>query len=159
MNVKRLHLSLKNDVRRVLLRPFYPTTEERTGKILQRILALNEKVAQDELRRILDRFEERHRDLKSFYLKRFEDLRKYLDSEHELTEQRKMLIGAYFSLEYSLEASALFNPSLIWHPDQAGLPAGTRRFLISLRATGEGHISSLVFRSGTVDKRLPDYNG
>ena len=62
-----------------------------------------------------------------------------------------MLIGAYFTQEYALESAALFNPSMVWHPDQSGLEPGSRRFLLSLRATGEGHISSITFRSGTVD--------
>ncbi len=62
-----------------------------------------------------------------------------------------MLIGSYFTQEYALESAALFNPSMVWHPDQSGLEPGSRRFLVSLRATGEGHISSITFRSGTVD--------
>ncbi|HFE63727.1 MAG TPA: glycosidase, partial [Caldithrix sp.] len=66
-------------------------------------------------------------------------------------EERKLLIGAYFTQEYSLESAALFNPSMVWHPDQSGLPAGSRRFILSLRATGEGHISSITFRTGVID--------
>ena len=62
-----------------------------------------------------------------------------------------MLIGAYFTQEYALESAALFNPSMVWHPDQSGLEEGARRFVLSLRATGEGHISSIIFRSGTID--------
>ena len=61
------------------------------------------------------------------------------------------MIGAYFTQEYALESAALFNPSIVWHPDQSGLAAGSRRFVLSLRATGEGHISSITFRSGVVD--------
>ncbi|MBN1561115.1 glycoside hydrolase family 130 protein, partial [candidate division KSB1 bacterium] len=64
------------------------------------------------------------------------------------------LIGAYFSMEYSVESAALFNPSFVWHPDQNNLPEGARRFVMSLRATGEGHVSSIVFRTGYVDKKL-----
>src|SRR5205823_4760737 len=64
---------------------------------------------------------------------------------------RRLLIGSYFTQEYALESAALFNPSMVWHPDQSGLPAGSRRFILSLRATGEGHISSITFRSGRVD--------
>ena len=60
-------------------------------------------------------------------------------------------MGAYFTQEYSLESAALFNPSMIWHPDQSGLPEGSRKFILSLRATGEGHISSITFRGGVID--------
>ena len=60
-------------------------------------------------------------------------------------------MGAYFTQEYALESAALFNPSMVWHPDQSGLPEGSRRFILSLRATGEGHISSITFRSGVID--------
>jgi predicted GH43/DUF377 family glycosyl hydrolase len=71
--------------------------------------------------------------------------------EKPLSRARQMLIGAYFTHEYSLESAALFNPSIVWHPDQSGLAQGCRRFVLSLRATGEGHISSIAFRSGVID--------
>jgi predicted GH43/DUF377 family glycosyl hydrolase len=73
-------------------------------------------------------------------------------TDQPLSDERKLLIGAYFTQEYSLESAALFNPSMVWHPDQSGLPEGSRRFILSLRATGEGHISSITFRSGEIDK-------
>ncbi len=72
-------------------------------------------------------------------------------TDQRLSENRRLLIGSYFTSEYALESAALFNPSMVWHPDQSGLPEGTRRFILSLRATGEGHISSITFRSGVVD--------
>src|SRR5947209_19270666 len=68
----------------------------------------------------------------------------------EISEQRQLLIGSYFLAEYSLESAALFNPSMVPHPDQTGLPPGALRFVLSLRATGEGHISSITFRSGII---------
>ncbi|MDH7605624.1 MAG: glycoside hydrolase family 130 protein, partial [Melioribacter sp.] len=68
-----------------------------------------------------------------------------------IPEIKKLLIGSYFSNEYSLESTALFNPSMVWHPDQSNLPNDKKRFIISLRATGEGHVSSIVFRSGVID--------
>ena len=68
----------------------------------------------------------------------------------ELSEQRRLLIGSYFLAEYSLESAALFNPSIVPHPDQTGLPPGALRFILSLRATGEGHISSITFRTGII---------
>ncbi|MBD3287740.1 glycosidase, partial [candidate division KSB1 bacterium] len=84
-------------------------------------------------------------------LKRFQEISDIVEEKQRLSDDAKLLLGAYFSCEYSLESAALFNPSIVWHPDQSGLPEGSRRFIMSLRATGEGHISSLVFRTGTID--------
>jgi predicted GH43/DUF377 family glycosyl hydrolase len=66
------------------------------------------------------------------------------------SQAQRQLIGAYFLNEYSFEASALFNPSIVPHPDQSDAPKGGLRFILSLRAIGEGHVSSLTFRAGTV---------
>src|SRR6476660_1643735 len=96
-------------------------------------------------------FRERHQRTREFFLSRFEQVRKYLLTDLPLAESRRLLIGAYFTQEYALESAALFNPSMVWHPDQSDLPAGSRRFILSLRATGEGHISSITFRSGVID--------
>ena len=75
----------------------------------------------------------------------------HLLTDAPLTENRQLLLGAYFTQEYALESAALFNPSIVWHPDQSNLAAGSRRFVLSLRAVGEGHISSVTFRSGVID--------
>ncbi|GAB4373713.1 MAG: glycoside hydrolase family 130 protein [Calditrichia bacterium] len=151
MNVQRLNVNIKADINRVLLCPFKPLPEERSAKIVQRVLRLPEEEVQRALERVFQNFEYRHRDLKRFFLNRFEQNKKYLPVSEPLSENRKMLIGSYFSHEYSLEAASLFNPSMVWHPEQSDLPAGSRRFIISLRATGEGHVSSLAFRSGVID--------
>ena len=100
---------------------------------------------------VMREFHDRHQKTRQFFLQRFEQIRGHLLTDQPLSENRKMLIGAYFTQEYALESAALFNPSMVWHPDQSGLPEGSRRFILSLRATGEGHISSITFRSGTVD--------
>src|SRR5260370_35840918 len=71
--------------------------------------------------------------------------------DEDVSEQRRLLIGSYFLAEYSLESAALFNPSIVPHPDQSDLPPGALRFILSLRATGEGHISSITFRTGLLD--------
>jgi predicted GH43/DUF377 family glycosyl hydrolase len=118
--------------------------------VVARVTALDRKTAEHEAAIVLDRFAERHEKLQDFLLSRFEHVRKYLLTDHPLSECQRLLIGAYFTLEYSLEAAALFNPSLVPHPDQSGLPEGSLRFLMSLRATGEGHISSIVFRTGVI---------
>jgi hypothetical protein len=84
------------------------------------------------------------------FLRNFEDVRQFLLTDHELSEERKLLIGSYFLSEFSLESAALFNPSIVPHPDQSNLPSGALRFILSLRATGEGHISCITFRSGII---------
>ena len=96
-------------------------------------------------------FRNRHQKTRQFFLRRFEQIKSHLLTDQPLSENRKLLIGALFTQEYSLESAALFNPSMVWHPDQSGLADGSRRFILSLRATGEGHISSITFRSGIID--------
>jgi len=96
-------------------------------------------------------FDERHSQIREFLRRRFEQVRPSLRTALKLSEEREYLLGAYFSHEYSLEAAALFNPSIVPHPDQSDLPPGSLRFILSLRATGEGHISSVTFRTGFLD--------
>jgi predicted GH43/DUF377 family glycosyl hydrolase len=152
MKLIRTGVSLKADHNRVILRPFVIPAEERIRKILRRILSLTEEEAAAELQQILKDFEWRHKNLKRFFLRRFEDVRNYLPGNETISEDRKLLIGSYFSMEYSVESASLFNPSIVRHPDQTGLPEGSKKFIISLRATGEGHISSIEFRTGIIDK-------
>ena len=120
-------------------------------KIISRVMALGDEEAQRLLAEVLAEFHGRHQRLLNFFRERFEAVRHHLLTDSPLTEARQLLIGSYFTQEYALESAALFNPSIVWHPEQAGLPAGTRRFILSLRATGEGHVSSVGFRTGTID--------
>jgi predicted GH43/DUF377 family glycosyl hydrolase len=154
IEIKRLDAILKADIKRVLLRPFNPTTEERSQKIIKRVLSLSANQVELDYDQILNDFKHRHRDVELFFMKRYQDNTDFVDKIKRLSEKQKLLIGAYFTLEYSLEAASLFNPSMVWHPDQTSLPRGSQRFIISLRATGEGHISSIEFRSGVVN---PDH--
>ena len=87
---------------------------------------------------------------KGFFSQRFKQVKMYLEPGAQPSHERQILIGAYFMHEYSPESTALFNPSIVPHPDQSGLPEGTLRFILSLRATGEGHISSITFRTGVI---------
>jgi predicted GH43/DUF377 family glycosyl hydrolase len=100
---------------------------------------------------VLVDFSGRHEKILDFFRERFEFVRPFLLTDQKLSESRELLIGAYFTHEYSLESAALFNPSIIPHPDQTDLPKGAYRFIVSLRATGEGHISSITFRTGVID--------
>jgi predicted GH43/DUF377 family glycosyl hydrolase len=147
----RTSIVLRPDPCRVFFRPFELRSAARTKRIVARVLALDEATAARETAVVLDRFAERHQRLERFLLKRFEEVREHVGVDGGLTEPRRMLIGAYFTLEYSLEAAALFNPSIVPHPDQSTVPAGSVRFVLSLRATGEGHVSSIGFRSGVID--------
>src|SRR5204862_3831889 len=120
-----------------------------------RVLALSETEVVALLGQIQVEFGERHRKGKVFLKNRFEQIRRHLPADGNLSEERALLLGAYFTHEYSLEAAALFNPSIVPHPDQSDLAPGSLRFILSLRATGEGHISSITFRTGFLS---PDGN-
>lgn len=151
VRAKRTGVVLCPDIKRVLFRPFVPGDDTRLMKILARVMTLSEADAQAQLKQVFAEFGDRHVEVEKFFTKRYHDVRRHLLTDTPLSEERKLLIGAYFTNEYSLEASALFNPSMVWHPDQSGLAPGQRRFVLSLRATGEGHVSSITFRSGIID--------
>jgi predicted GH43/DUF377 family glycosyl hydrolase len=152
MNVQRTNIFLRPNNSRVLFRPSEPADPQRALKIIARVMALSEDEIEVLLSAVLREFHGRHVRLTQFFLQRFEHVKKHLLTDEPVSESRRTLIGAYFTQEYALESAALFNPSMVWHPTQSGLPAGSRRFVISLRATGEGHISSITFRSGVIDQ-------
>ncbi|MCL6494677.1 MAG: hypothetical protein K6T54_07845 [Ignavibacterium sp.] len=147
MNLTRKDIILRPDPKRVLFRPFIPKTRKQVLKIIARILKMSEQQIEKHYNEIISEFGKRHNKIDKFFLKQFEAVKELIFTDEPLSEKRKLLIGAYFTLEYSFESSALFNPSIIWHPDQSGLSEGSRRFILSLRAIGEGHISSITFRS------------
>jgi predicted GH43/DUF377 family glycosyl hydrolase len=150
IHVKRSATIVKPDQKRVLLRPFNPGDAERAGRIFSRIMSLPEEQVGSLVDEVCSEFSQRHRQIRKTFLTRFEQIRDLLSIDEELCEQRRLLIGSYFLAEYSLESAALFNPSMVPHPDQTGVPPGALRFVLSLRATGEGHISSITFRTGLV---------
>ncbi len=154
INVKRTATVLRPDQSRVLLRPFNPG--ERATKIVARILALPEDRVGPLLEEVCAKYSARHQQIGDQFKERFEQVRHLLPTDKEPSEQRQLLIGSYFVSEFSLESAALFNPSIVPHPDQSELPPGALRFVLSLRATGEGHISSITFRTGIIhtDQRI-----
>ena len=156
IHVKRTATILKPDQSRVLLRPFRPGNLERVARIMARIMALPEDRVGPLLDEVSAEFSRRHQQIRNRFLERFEQVRELMLTDEELSEQRRLLIGSYFLAEYSLESAALFNPSIVPHPDQTDLPSGALRFILSLRATGEGHISSITFRTGIIhpDQRV-----
>lgn len=150
VHVTRASTFLQPNQSRVLLRPFNHGDARKTGQIIGRILALPE----EEVARLLDgisaSFFPRHQGLHQSLLERCEQLREILPPLESLSDSRRLLIGSCFLAEFSVESAALFNPSIVRHPDQSGLPPGALRFVLSLRATGEGHISSMTFRTGII---------
>jgi predicted GH43/DUF377 family glycosyl hydrolase len=151
MDIKRTGVILKPNNARVLFRPFELMDQQRVMKIMARVMELSDEEVDAQVTTVLTEFHGRHHHLQQYFLDRFEALREQMITDRALSENRRLLVGSYFTQEYSLESAALFNPSMIWHPDQSGVPKDSRRFILSLRATGEGHISSISFRSGTVD--------
>ena len=147
INVKRTATVLRPDQSRVLLRPFHPG---QAGKIIARIMSLPESRVGPLLDEVYAEFSERHQQISNHFKERFEQVRDLLLTDEELSEQRQLLMGSCFLSEFSLESAALFNPSIVPHPDQSDLPPGALRFVLSLRATGEGHISSITFRTGII---------
>ncbi len=152
VNATRTSVVLKPNIARVLFRPFQFGDPARYLKIIARILSLPERDVAKQTEVVLAEFKDRHQRLGQYFLRRYEQVKEHLPvAEAEITAARRVLIGAYFTLEYSLESAALFNPSIVPHPDQSLAPAGGLRFIVSLRAVGEGHISSITFGTGTID--------
>jgi len=152
-------LYLRPDPTRVVVRPFKvapeprglrKTDRTRANHIVDRVLALGLETARALLDEVLENFQGRHRNLLATFEERADEMEFAFFAHAAFTKTQRQLIGAYFLLEYSFEAAALFNPSIVAHPDQAGVPEGARRFILSLRAVGEGHVSSLTFRSGII---------
>jgi len=157
--LNRQALYLRPDPARVIVRPFKPATEPRdfnptdkmrANHIVDRVLALDSEAIASQLADVLDNFLGRHRNLLERFEARADEMEEAFAKHGVFTKTQRQLIGAYFLSEYSFEASALFNPSIVSHPDQSDAPRGGMRFILSLRAIGEGHVSSLTFRAGTI---------
>lgn len=147
--------TLKNicpDKRRVITRLFRPSRETHVINIINRLLALDENSVKEILKQTLKDFAHRHKDLHSVLLNNYQRIIGYIKDPASLSEERKLLVGACFTMEYSIESAALFNPSIVIYPKQNNLKKGQTRVIFSFRATGEGHISSIVFRSAIIDK-------
>jgi len=149
--VTRLPLRLTPDPSRVITRLFYPGDTNRIREIITRIPAFPETEVVTLLAELERGFGGKHPDLLEVFAEHFEQIRGAIPVESALSQARQLLIGACFTMEYAIEAVALFNPSIVPALDQKGVPPGSVRFVMSLRATGEGHISSIVFRSGVID--------
>ena len=143
-------ITFRPDSTRVLIRPFVPGDPARIVPVIGRALALSEAETEEQLAAVLADFGSRHVDIRAIWKQHFQKVKAHVFSSRPLSEARQLYIGALFSGEYALESAALFNPSIVPHPDQDGLADGDLRFILSLRATGEGHISSIEFRTGVI---------
>ena len=150
INLRRHEVVLLPDSARVIIRPFIPEDPHRITTIIGRALALSDEEVGRELKSVLSEFDSRHFDIESLLGGHFGKVSHHVFTQRQLSRERQLLIGALFSGEYALESAAIFNPSIVPHPDQGGVPEGGLRFIMSLRATGEGHISSIEFRSGII---------
>jgi predicted GH43/DUF377 family glycosyl hydrolase len=145
---------LRADPSRVVVRPFHIAwsgPNSRTERLVEAVLAMSAAEAHAQLEAVLKDFEARHWQTRRVFMTRYDQIEQLLRlNGAEIGDEKRQLIGAYFCHEYSYAAAALMNPSAVAHFDQSGMPAGALRVLMSMRAVGEGHISSVAFREGII---------
>lgn len=157
--ITRRRVRFLPDSHRVIAKPYlpggqvFPDGKTRADLVINRILAMPESEVASTLVATQQQFADRHIGLSRILEHNFAVVADRIDSPDDLSLERRLLIGAYFTQEYSIEAAALSNPSIVPAPDQSGLDPGEQRFVMSLRAVGEGHVSSIEFRSGVIDAR------
>ena len=157
VSVTRKNIKITPDPSRVIAR-FLDISDERKIDVIRNVMSMSEDEVNIALNQLLRSYSKRHRNISRIFETHFNKLNhllKYLGIyPNNVNQSRKVLIGSYFTMEYSIESAAFFNPSLVEDPDQSGLGLHEKRVIISFRATGEGHISSLVFRSAIIDKNI-----
>ncbi|PQP35430.1 glycosidase [Desulfobacteraceae bacterium SEEP-SAG9] len=152
LKVERKANKILGDTSRVITLLHLPDDRHRISKIIQRIMSMSETAAKNLIAQIMIDYSERHQDIGHIFDRHLNEVKGYLPRDAMLSDAKRALIGAYFTKEYAIESAALFNPSIVPHPDQSHLNKGSLRFVLSLRATGDGHVSSIVFRSGVLDR-------
>lgn len=156
INVHRLNIIFQPDPKRVIARFFLPGPLERVKKIMKKIIEIDDLQAKLSLNQVLRNFSDRHRNISKIFGKHYIKVEHFIAElgydPKDIPEFKRLLIGAFFTHEYSIESAAFFNPSMVEDPDQSNLLEGQKRIIVSFRATGEGHISSIVFRGGIVNK-------
>lgn len=154
--LRRLDIELKGEAQRVITLLYLPGQEIRDNEIsradavIERIMGMSDEDVTATLAQTLERYEGRHQNIRAIWSENFSHVSHRLPRAVDISVERGELIGAYFTKEYAIEGAALFNPSIFPHPDQSGLNPGELRFIMSARAVGEGHISSIEFRTGTL---------
>lgn len=159
--IKRSPTIIKPDATRTVIRPFGPSDPSRFAmadrpralRIANRVLSLPENAVREQLAELISSLSDRHRKVPATLDRRYAEL-KDIFAGKEISADQAHLIAAYMLEEYSFEAAALFNPSMVLHWDQTDLPDETARFVMSLRGIGEGHVSSVTFRTGTWSRPL-----
>ncbi len=149
--VKRRSTLLNAESSRVITRPHIPGDKARSRGLIARVSKLSDDDVHNLLEAVYQDFSGRHRKYREVLQRNFNRIAEHVPKRLSLSSEKQLLLGAYFTAEYSVEAAALFNPSIVIHPDQKGVDKGSQRFVMSFRATGEGHLSSIEFRSGIVD--------
>jgi predicted GH43/DUF377 family glycosyl hydrolase len=153
MKIKKHALRLLASPEAVITLFLHLPGEDRVAHVVQRVKNMREPDVHVQMEKIMSAFGNRHRHLREIFLDHFHQVEDLNGSGlAHFSMQRQLLLGAYFTKEYSIQAAALFNPSIVPHPEQDGLQPGEQRFVMSMRATGEGHISSIVFGTGVVDQ-------
>lgn len=153
LNVKHKSQSIDRNTSRVICRLLmYGSDPERIKSIVKRILRLDSNEVSELLKNVTNDFSDRHKDIYQIFDNNYKQIRGFISpsDRNTFTEDQRILIGAFFTMEYAIESAALFNPSIVPHPDQSTTKEGELHFIMSLRAVGEGHISSIVFRSGMI---------
>jgi len=155
LTVKRLPNKFFPDPARVIAKFYMNGDIDRTKTIIRRILDFSDKKVTLALNTVLADFSSRHRNITKIFEKNFDTVKETLASDSgifpkPLSLKKKLLIGSYFTSEYAIEAAAFFNPSIVEDPNQENLEEGQKRVIVSFRAVGEGHVSSIVFRSGII---------
>lgn len=152
VKINKLNKKFYPDCSRVIIKPYIPREEGRIDRIIMQVLSLSEEQTKQVLDKVAAGFSNRHKNIWDAFDDNYNEIKNYLPKNAEISDNRRTLLGAYFSCEYSVQAAAFFNPSIVAHPDQSNLAEGSLRFILSFRSTGEGHISSIEFRSGCIDK-------
>ena len=150
----RKQLKIYPDLKRVIARFFY-NGPDRAQNVIQSVMAMSDDDVEEALASILREFARRHRHITRMFETNYERALKIAELLHpaeEIPVSRRLLIGSYFTHEYSIESAAFFNPSIVEDPDQSDLHEGEKRVILSFRAVGEGHISSIVFRRAVLDQ-------
>jgi len=155
--VQRRPNVLSAESSRVITRPHIPGDTTRIKALIDRVSKLSEQDVQHLLDAVIQDFSGRHRNFREVLQRNFDRIAEHVPKRIILSSEQQLLLGAYFTAEYSVEAAALFNPSIVPHPDQKGMAKGSQRFVMSFRATGEGHVSSIEFRSGMIDENHDIY--
>ena len=152
--LRRLDVELKGEAHRVITLLYLPGQEimdteiSRADAVIERLMGMTDEEVSVTLAETLGRYADRHHDIRAIWADNFGHVSHRLPRATDISVDRRELIGAYFTKEYAIEGAALFNPSIFAHPDQSGINLGELRFIMSARAVGEGHISSIEFRTG-----------